>query len=86
MEEVAARIDAQLAAWPSSDGEARLERDGAALSGRRTRGCELAEARPCGRTHIRDLVELSAITVALASEDASGARERTMEATARSPV
>ncbi|HEY8588110.1 MAG TPA: metal-dependent hydrolase [Naasia sp.] len=84
--ELAAHVNAQLAAWLATGAAVRVERDGQALSGRRTWVCELPEGRtdiPCGGTHLRSLGELAEVTVSLAVRDIDGGVGLTMETSAR---
>ncbi|MFT3799443.1 metal-dependent hydrolase [Microbacterium sp.] len=85
-DELAARIDAQLAEWIAGGGAIRIEREASSLSARRRWVCELASGRtdiPCGGTHLGDLNEFASITASLAVADVEGGRELTMTTTAR---
>ena len=84
LDALAARVNAQLAAWIAAGGIVRIERDGDALADRRTWVCELpgAEARiPCGGTHVASLGELSAVTVAFEASPVEGGVELVMTTT-----
>ncbi|QNO37432.1 metal-dependent hydrolase [Protaetiibacter sp. SSC-01] len=84
LDAVAARANAALAAWVASGASVRIERDGDAISARRTWVCALPdqEARiPCGGTHLAGLDAVEAITVALEATDVEGGRELRMRTT-----
>jgi len=82
---VAARANALLEAWVASGAAVRIERDGEAISDRRTWVCALPEGEariPCGGTHLTSLAELAVITVALATAEVPGGLELRMRTTA----
>ncbi|EYR63577.1 metal-dependent hydrolase [Actinotalea ferrariae CF5-4] len=82
---VAERVDAQLAQWVAAGGAVRVDRADDAFSARRTWVCELPAGRtdiPCGGTHLRDVAELSGVTVTLAVHEVDGGLELTMETVA----
>jgi alanyl-tRNA synthetase len=82
---VAARANALLAEWVSSDAPVRIEAPEPGLSARRTWVCALpdGEARiPCGGTHVEALGALGAVSVRFDVVDAEGARTVTMHTTA----
>lgn len=79
---VTERVNAQLAQWIAAGGAVRIERDDDALATRRTWVCELPNGLtdiPCGGTHIRDITELSDITISLTTREIDGGLELTME-------
>ena len=72
---VAAAVDAQLAAWIGQNADVRIEREGTALSDRRLWTTVLDRQRvtiPCGGTHVDNLSDLAAVTVALQLDAAEG--------------
>jgi alanyl-tRNA synthetase len=76
------RVNAQLADWVARGGAVRIQRDGPGLSARRTWVCELPSGTtdmPCGGTHVRDVAELSGLSVELSTRAVEGALELTME-------
>lgn len=78
---LAARVDAQLAAWVGTDGAVRIEADGEQLADRRTWVCELpgTEVRiPCGGTHVSSLAEIGAVTVSFEATAVEGGSELVM--------
>ncbi len=82
---VAGRANAQLAQWVAAGGSVRIERQGEALSARRSWVCELPEGRtdiPCGGTHVDDVAALGEVTVSLEVRQGDGGLELTMETTA----
>ncbi|WP_109210007.1 MULTISPECIES: metal-dependent hydrolase [Microbacterium] len=81
---LAARVDAQLAAWIAGGGTVRIDPDGDTLADRRTWVCELpgADARiPCGGTHVASLGDLSAATVSFTRTEVEGGLELVMTTT-----
>ena len=81
--------NALLEQWRSAGGAIHIARDAPELSARRTWVCELSAGTtniPCGGTHLHNLNELAAVTVALELVDLEGARQLTMTTTARPAV
>lgn len=84
---LAARVDAQLAAWLESGAEVRIEPDGPTLADRRSWVCELPDGAariPCGGTHVASLGELAAVTVAFEAVAVDGGSQLVMTTTASS--
>ncbi|WP_173923728.1 metal-dependent hydrolase [Agromyces sp. Marseille-P2726] len=78
---LAASVDATLAAWCGTDAPVRIDRDGEALTDRRTWVCELpgGDARiPCGGTHVTSLGELGRVRVSFELDEDAGTRVLTM--------
>lgn len=86
LEAVAARTDAQLAAWLAAGGVVQIARDDDGLSSRRTWTCALPDGVtdiPCGGTHIDDIAEISGISTSLEAVEAPGGLELTMRTVVR---
>jgi alanyl-tRNA synthetase len=85
LEELGASVTSTLAAWTATGGEVRIERDGDALTDRRTWRCELPEGTArilCGGTHARSLSELGRVDVRLELLDHDGTPVLSMHTTA----
>jgi len=83
---VAARANGLLADWVGAGGTVRIEREGDAITARRTWVCALPDGEvriPCGGTHVDDLSAFAGIEVVLERSDVDGAIELVMTTTAR---
>lgn len=82
---VAKRANGFLADWVASGARVRIDRDGDAITDRRTWVCELPDGAariPCGGTHLEGLAELASVTVALEVAQVTGGLELHMRTTA----
>jgi alanyl-tRNA synthetase len=81
LDAVAHRANTTLARWVAAGGAVRILRDDRGLSGRRRWVCRLPDGTaelPCGGTHVADVTELPAVTVALDTRAADGGVELRM--------
>lgn len=85
LDDLAARVNAQLGAWIAGDGAVRIEAAGPAIADRRTWVCELPDAEvriPCGGTHVASLAELASAAVSFETAPTDGGVALIMTTTA----
>ncbi|WP_127472750.1 metal-dependent hydrolase [Microbacterium sulfonylureivorans] len=85
LDDLAGRVDAQLAEWIAAGGAVAIEADGPMLADRRTWVCALpgGDARiPCGGTHVAALADLASATVSFEATPVEGGLELVMTTTA----
>lgn len=80
--DIEATVNTSLADWVATDAAVRVDRDGDALTDRRTWVCELPGHTvriPCGGTHLSSLGELGGLRAELTVTDVDGTMVLTME-------